>query len=142
MSFLVRRRYHALRKAFLAAAVAGVAVWWRGRPFRVAVQGGSMEPALQAGDCLVAFRPGRIRRGDLVVLEHPQRPGFEVVKRVEALPGERFGDRILGPEEYWLVGDQPAASTDSRTFGPVGRPAIRGVVKLRYWPPSRLAAFR
>ena len=77
-----------------------------------------------------------------MVVEHPERPGYEMVKRVEALPGERVGDRILGSEEYWLVGDRPDASTDSRAFGPVGRPAIRGVVKLRYWPPSRFAALR
>jgi len=77
-----------------------------------------------------------------VVVEHPERPGYEMVKRVEALPGERVGDRILGPDEYWLVGDRPDASTDSRTFGPVSRNSILGVVKARYWPLSRLAALR
>ena len=77
-----------------------------------------------------------------MVVEHPERPGFEMVKRVEGLPGEQTGDRILGPDEYWVLGERPEASTDSRTFGPVGRPAIRGVVRFRYWPPSRLAAFR
>jgi signal peptidase I len=101
-----------------------------------------MEPTLRPGDFLLAIRPGRIGRGALVVVEHPERPDFEMVKRVEALPGECVGDRILGLEEYWLVGDRPDASTDSRTFGPVGRPAIRGVARFRYWPPSRLAAFR
>jgi type IV secretory pathway protease TraF len=75
------------------------------------------------------------------VVEHPERPGYEMVKRVEALPGERPGDRILGPNEYWVLGERPEASTDSRMFGPVPRSSVRGVVKLRYWPPSRLAAF-
>ena len=101
-----------------------------------------MEPTLRAGDFLVAVRSGRVGRGALVVVEHPKRPGFEMVKRVEALPGERVGGRILGPGEYWLVGDRPDASTDSRAFGPLRLAAILGVVRFRYWPPSRLAAFR
>jgi signal peptidase I len=101
-----------------------------------------MEPALQAGDFLVAVRPGQIGRGTLVVLEHPERPGFEMVKRVEAMPGELVGTHRLGPEEYWVVGDRQDASTDSRAFGPVSRSAILGVVRFRYWPLSRLAAFR
>jgi signal peptidase I len=103
----------------------------------VAVEGGSMEPALQAGDFLVAVRTGLIQREALVVMEQPDRPGFELVKRVEALPGERVADRVLGPDEYWVTGDRLDASTDSRTFGPVSRDSILGVVKARYWPPSR-----
>jgi hypothetical protein len=43
----------------------------------------------------------------------------------------------LGPDEYWLVGANPAASTDSRTLGPVGARRLRGVVILRYRPLSR-----
>jgi len=100
-----------------------------------------MEPGLQVGDYLLGVRPGRIGRGALVVLEHPLRPGFELVKRVKALPGERVGPVMLGPEEYWVVGDRQDASTDSRAFGPVNRSAILGVVRLRYWPPSRFATF-
>jgi len=101
-----------------------------------------MEPALQPGDFLVAVRTGIIGRGALVVVVQPDRPGFEIVKRVEALPGERTGDRILGPNEYWVLGERPEASTDSRMFGPVSRDSILGVVKARYWPLPRLAAFR
>lgn len=96
-----------------------------------------MEPTLAPGDFLVAVRTDSIGRGALVVLEHPSRAGFEMVKRVAGVPGERMGDRLLGPDDYWLLGDQADASTDSRAFGPVGRSAIRGVVRLRYWPPSR-----
>lgn len=34
--------------------------------------------------------------------------------------------RRLGPAEYFVLGDNPPASRDSRAFGPVDRPAIRG----------------
>jgi hypothetical protein len=71
------------------------------------------------------------------VVEHPERPGFEMVKRVAYLPDELAPDGgILGPDEYWVEGDDPASSTDSRHFGPVHRDAITATVRLVYWPPS------
>ena len=76
----------------------------------------------------------------MVVMEHPKRPGFEVVKRIAALPGERVEDRVLQADQYWVTGDRPDASTDSRSFGPIHRSAIAGVIRLRYWPLSRLGA--
>jgi nickel-type superoxide dismutase maturation protease len=97
-----------------------------------------MLPALQPGEFLLAVRSRRLRRGALVVLEHPGRPGLEIVKRVAALPGE--GD--LAPNQLWVVGEAAEASTDSRVFGPVERSAIRGVVVMRYWPPSRAGRVR
>jgi signal peptidase I len=101
-----------------------------------------MAPALQDGDWLVAVRARRIRPGALIVVEHPERPGFELVKRVTALPGEMMGARALGPNRFWVTGDRGEASTDSRSFGPVSGDAIRGVVVLRYWPPGRAGLLR
>jgi signal peptidase I len=103
------------------------------RPFRVEVAGGSMAPTLRDGDWLVATRRGRLRRGTVVVLAHPGR-SLDLVKRVAGVPGDRVGDRALGSGEYLVVGDQPMASTDGRTFGPVPRSAIEGVVRFRYHP--------
>ena len=40
---------------------------------------------------------------------------------------------------FALLGDHPDGSTDSRHFGAIGRRAIRGVVRMRYWPPGRVA---
>jgi nickel-type superoxide dismutase maturation protease len=132
------QRYHALRKAFPTVVAGAALLWWRLRPFRVAVRGASMEPTLRAGEFLIAVRARRIERGTMVVMEHPERPGFEMVKRVAALPGERVGDRVLQGDQYWVIGDRPDASTDSRSFGPIHRSAIAGVIRLRYWPLSRL----
>jgi nickel-type superoxide dismutase maturation protease len=135
------QRYHGLRKGFLALIAGGLVLWWRWRPFRVAVEGASMSPTLEPGEHLVAVRAGAVRGDSLVVVEHPTRPGYEVVKRVAAVPGGRAGHRILGPGEYWVTGDNPIASTDSRTFGPIGEDAVRGRVVLRYWPIRRMAWF-
>lgn len=46
------------------------------------------------------------------------------------LPQPWTMQRPLGPEEYFVLGDNVPVSTDSRHFGPVRRDAIRGVVQL------------
>lgn len=40
-------------------------------------------------------------------------------------------DKQLGADEYFLLGDNPPVSIDSRHFGPVKRSAIRGIVEKR-----------
>jgi nickel-type superoxide dismutase maturation protease len=131
------QRYHGRLKGFFPLVAAAMLVWWRWRPFRVEVEGESMSPTLEPGDYLVAVRSRTVRPGSLVVVEHPDRPGYEMVKRVTAVPGERVDDRDMGPNEYWITGDNPDGSTDSRTFGPVGRAAIKGQMLFRYWPLRR-----
>lgn len=136
------QRYHGHLKRFFPLAAAGMLAWWRWRPFRVEVDGRSMSPTLEPGDYLLAVRAHVVRRGSLVVLAHPDRPDYEMVKRVAAAPGEAAGDRVLGPGEYWVTGDNPDGSTNSRTFGPVRRDVLRGRVVLRYWPVRRAASLR
>jgi nickel-type superoxide dismutase maturation protease len=99
---------------------------------RVAVTGGSMAPALADGDRLVVVaRPwaGRVAPGDVVAVPDPRAPGRLLVKRVAAV------DRARGTAE--LRGDAPAASTDSRTFGPVPLASVTGRAVYRYGPPGR-----
>ena len=114
------------------------AAWWRWRPFRIEIEGRSMEPALHHGDWALAVLARRIRPGDVVVVEHPDRPGYEIVKRIAAVPGDLAPDgRALGAEELWISGDAPDRSSDSRSFGPVEPRAVRGRVVLVWWPPAR-----
>ena len=100
-----------------------------------------MSPTLEPGDFVIAVRPKALHAGRLVVLEHPERPGFEMVKRLAAGPGAVVDGRALGSDEWWVLGDLPSASTDSRSFGAVGPAEIRGEILARYWPPSRAAWF-
>jgi hypothetical protein len=69
------------------------------------------------------------------------------VKRVVGSPGEVVhilpdGSRLPDPVplregEWFVIGDAPGTSTDSRAFGPIGRKSIRGVVRLVLSPRER-----
>lgn len=90
---------------------------------RIAVVGNSMEPALHSGDWLVFRRTRRLRPGCLAVVRHPNRPDLVLVKRAV---------RSLPDGSWWVLGDNPTESDDSRAFGPVSPEEILGRVVLRY----------
>jgi nickel-type superoxide dismutase maturation protease len=131
-----RGRFRALGGGLVACAIlAWACVRWR--PSRVEVRGGSMAPTLAPGDHALAVPLRRPGRGDVVIVEHPGRPGYEMVKRLVALPGDLIGERRMLPDEYWIEGDLPSASTDSRHFGPVTREELLARVVLIYAPARR-----
>jgi len=101
-----------------------------------------MAPTLAPGDWALAVVPHRFERGDVVVVEHPGRPGYEMVKRLVGVPGDHVGERRLAPDEFWVEGDHLARSTDSRHFGPVARGNVMASVRLVYWPASRRSVVR
>ncbi|MGH9188761.1 MAG: nickel-type superoxide dismutase maturation protease [Acidimicrobiales bacterium] len=112
----------------LAGLVAALLVARSLRPLtRVVVSGESMRPTLGPGDRLLVLRVGRAGPGRLVTLEDPRHPGRLMVKRVV----RRWVDGLE------VVGDNPASSTDSRSFGPVSPRSVRGRVVYRYFPEAR-----
>ena len=120
---------------FVLAAAYGFRRW---RPFRVEVSGPSMRPTLEPGDWALAFVPERVRPGDVVVVQHPERPGLEIVKRVVTAAVDRGPDGTGPADRVWLEGDDPSSSTDSRAFGAVPLDLISGRVRLVWWPPRRI----
>jgi signal peptidase I len=124
----------------MGAIAATAAIAWaflRFHPQRVIVEGSSMEPTLDPGDWAIAVAPAHFRVGDVVVVEHPGRVGYEMVKRLVAGPGGQVGERALGPDEWWVQGDHPGVSTDSRSFGPVGSAALKARIVAVYGPARR-----
>jgi type IV secretory pathway protease TraF len=130
--------------ALSGAAVASAIAWTvlRRRPFRVEIAGASLVPTLLPGDWALAVSGRRAHKGDVMVVEHPGRPGYEMVKRLTALPGETVGERTLDDDEYWVEGDREEASSDSRHFGPVRREHLKARVILVYWPKERRRRIR
>ncbi len=84
-----------------------------------------MLPALRPGDGLVGMRSRRVRRGELRCFEHPQRPGFWLVKRVGHVRGDGFE----------ALSDNPGAgAVDSRRFGDV---PVAGSYRVVFRAPRR-----
>jgi nickel-type superoxide dismutase maturation protease len=85
-------------------------------------EGPSMNPTLRDGEVVLVDREAPVNVGDIVVAKHPIEQNSEVVKRVE---------RINERGHYFLIGDNPDDSTDSRHYGAVTREYIKGKVVAR-----------
>jgi nickel-type superoxide dismutase maturation protease len=96
----------------------------------VAVEGESMWPALQPGDRLLVVRTRRLRPGQLAVADDPRCPDRPLVKRVAA----------IAEGLVVLLGDNDAASTDSRELGPLALERLRGRAIYRYAPSDRVGS--
>ncbi len=135
---------------------------------------GSMEPTLLIGDRVLMFgvKDYAPRRGDVVALEHPEREGEVLAKRVIAIPGdvvevrggflfvngtERVEPYVL-PENtrinvrdmrqtieagyLFVLGDNRNFSFDSLNFGPAPIRNVRGILRAIYWPINRIGAIQ
>ena len=95
----------------------------------VLVSGTSMEPTLRQGDMLLISYGTRVRPADVVVVALPGGRPLSVKRAVQR-----------DADGWWVEGDAPDASTDSRQLGPIAPEAVLGRAVLRYWPrPRRLS---
>jgi phage repressor protein C with HTH and peptisase S24 domain len=83
-----------------------------------------MVPTLRHGDALLVRPRGTVRPGDLVIARFPAGPDLLVVKRA-IRPAD---------DGWWLEGDNPFVTDDSRAYGPG---TVLARVVLRYWPLRR-----
>lgn len=108
----------------------------------VVVEGESMLPTLRAGDRLLLRRvpPNRIRTGQIVVIgSRAKYAGLAplTIKRVVARAGEpvpatmddAHPGAVVPPGYVAALGDNPAASLDSRQCGYVAQNRIQGVIR-------------
>lgn len=151
-----------------AAVYATVIVTFVGQVARV--EGYSMLPTLHDQDRLIvnkmAYRWGKPRVGDVVMVASPHEPDTMLVKRVIAGPGDvvrsyeghvyrndvlvpddfvldefrsvdTWGPEVVPEGYYFVMGDHRNNSSDSRLFGPVPEKYIAGRVQMRWWPLSQ-----
>ena len=93
-----------------------------------------MAPTLHEADRLLGVSPRWLPRlqpaaGRIVVFREPREGGRRSIKRIVSREG--WG--------WFVLGDNPSRSTDSRVYGPVEDAAIEAVALLRYGPAQRLA---
>lgn len=56
-----------------------------------------------------------------------------------SLPFAGGADEVtLGPDEYYVLGDNRVSSSDSRSWGPLEAERIVGRLVFRYWPPRSI----
>lgn len=133
--------------ASVAALLAFGALWATVRALNRAtrrVVGDSMRPTLRDGD-LVLTVPVWVRdlsAGQVVVVRDPHDPTRRTIKRIAATAGD-VASLPEGPAEVprgrvAVVGDDPARSTDSRTYGPVPADQVERHVVLRWGVSPRL----
>ena len=104
------------------ASLYEMALVFLGSRHKYICEGKSMNPTLRDGEVVLVDRGAKIEIGDIVVARHPVEQNSEVVKRVETI-NERG--------HYFLVGDNPDDSIDSRHYGAVTRAYIKGKVVAR-----------
>jgi len=158
-------------KEFIKALVISVVLAFAIRYFIVQpfkVQGASMESSFYADDYLIVdeFTPrfATHQRGEVVVFKHNS--SF-YIKRIIGLPSERIEikdnevyinglvlsenyltektsgaiDVTLEKDEYFVLGDNRDASSDSRSWGVLDESLIVGRVWLRLLPLSKIEKF-
>lgn len=86
------------------------------------IEGESMSPTLIEGDLALINYQAEIKEGDIILAHHPLEESSKLIRRVS---------KITPKGKYFLVGDNPAKSTDSRNFGEIPATDILGKVEAK-----------
>ena len=117
------------------------------------------------------YRWEPIQRGDIVVFRYPRDTSKSYIKRVIGVAGDRiriedglvyvngealdedyvpsdyadtrsYGEVVVPPNSFFVLGDHRTMSNDSRDFGTVNERYIYGKAVFGYWPMDKLGRLR
>jgi signal peptidase I len=81
----------------------------------------------------------------VVMIYNDENPEGRVLDESAYLPeGRKTNGTIkveIGEDEYYVLGDNRPASSDSRTFGPITKDDVIGKVLIRAWPVGDMTIF-
>ncbi len=80
-----------------------------------------------------------IRNDKIIIKNASNLEGFQLDESYIKYQGEKNMTVTLGPDQYFVMGDNRPVSYDSRSWGPVSRNEIVGRAFLRLLPPDRIA---
>ena len=80
----------------------------------------------------IVLAGGRVFADDLLLAEF----SGDGSRQADGTEGETRREWWNGPGEYFVLGDNPVDSRDSRAFGPVPSDRVIGRVWFRIWPPA------
>jgi signal peptidase I len=91
----------------------------------------------------ISLRDGRVYINGQVLNEPYVRPKADgspeqTVAFTSGEPWSLEHPYTLGPNDYFMMGDNRTDSGDSRDWGPMHRSEIIGAAIFRYWPPMRV----
>lgn len=89
------------------------------RAYGMRVEGDSMIPSLRSGDRVLIDPKASVSPGDIVLARHPYKSSVRIMKRLTSIESDG---------RFYLSGDNPDDSTDSRTFGSISQSNILGKV--------------
>lgn len=99
-------------------------LYFLGRRRGIIVEGNSMSPTLENGETVFIKTAKDIKKGDIVLVNHPYKKSVKILKRVAEITEEG---------KLNLIGDNSSESSDSRSFGLISSKVIIGkaVSKLK-----------
>lgn len=83
----------------------------------------------------------KIDTGVITIKNTANPDGFVLSEPYIAKSGNNHLERTLGPDEYFVMGDNRPASSDSRSWGTIPKDHIAGRPFLRLYPFSQIGVF-